>query len=274
MPEIDSATGREIPIEPGSEELDEAERERIRREEIRAREEIETLEDVGPLTLNDALLEFQKRAIRITKDATAKVKTQKGADFSYKYVKLETLLDEVLPVLNELGMIWTTQPCTLDDGQTPALKYELRFVHTDETIGGRMPLMLRQGTPQDLGAAISYARRYSMIALLNLATEDDEDGQIRTSQGGGEGRGVKRITRERATRIVAQATQAGLIGWPEPGGNLLQLAAAHVHGGDIDVLSSKRDAIEALMVLTQEEANQITTWIERKVTEKAGGEDE
>jgi hypothetical protein len=211
-----------------------------------------------PRSLGEALLFFQRRAIKITKNATAKVQTQKGPGYEYSYLTLDKLLDEVLPVLTELGLLWISYPTTLDDGQTPALSYRMEFMPNGDGESGyleqKMPLMLRGGTPQDLGAAISFARRYSMLAVLNLAPDKDEDGQIATQQPGGK-RGVKKLTRAKARQLIEQADQAGVK-------DKLRLAANHAHKSDIG-----EDLERGLMTLSPAEGQQVAEWVAKKARE-------
>jgi hypothetical protein len=211
-----------------------------------------------PRSLGEALLFFQRRAIKITKNATAQVQTQKGPGYTYDYLTLDKLLDEVLPVLTELGLLWISYPTTLDDGQTPALLYRMEFMPNGDGEPGyleqKMPLMLRGGTPQDLGAAISFARRYSMLAVLNLAPDKDEDGQIATQQPGGK-RGVKKLTRAKARQLIEQADQAGVK-------DKLRLAANHAHKSDIG-----EDLERGLMTLSPAEGQQVAEWVAKKARE-------
>jgi hypothetical protein len=223
-----------------------------------------------PRSLGEALLFFQRRAIKITKNATAKVQTQKGPGYEYSYLTLDKLLDEVLPVLDELNLTWTNRMTTLADGQTPALHYSLTWLPDlnaepevmGKIIGPRMPevledktpLMLRGGTPQDLGAAVSFARRYAMLAVLNLAPDKDEDGQISTQQPGGK-RGVKKLTRAKARQLIEQADQAGVK-------DKLRLAANHAHKSDIG-----EDLERGLMTLSPAEGQQVAEWVAKKARE-------
>lgn len=39
-----------------------------------------------------------------------------------------------------------------------------------------MPLLLSEHDSQGLGSAVTYARRYSISAVLNLVADDDDDG--------------------------------------------------------------------------------------------------
>jgi hypothetical protein len=59
--------------------------------------------------------------------------------------------------------------------------YRLIHAATDQNITGTMPLLLGKADSQGFGSAITYARRYSLCAVLNLVADDDDDGH-RASQ--------------------------------------------------------------------------------------------
>jgi len=121
-----------------------------------------------PATLAAALVLLQSRLPRITKDDEAQAGSR-----TYRYANLASIHDAILPLLGELGLYWTCCP-TLMDGQL-VLDYALTHV-AGPSIGGQYPLP-SSGTPQQIGSAITYARRYTLTAVLGIApAEDDDDG--------------------------------------------------------------------------------------------------
>lgn len=121
--------------------------------------------------INAALSALQGRLPRISKDLTANVKSERtGAQFKYSYADLAQISRELLPLLSELGMAFVARP-TWNDGRF-VLAYEL--LHTSgEFKDGEYPLPDR-GTPQEIGSAITYARRYCLCAVTGLAPDDDD----------------------------------------------------------------------------------------------------
>ncbi len=108
-------------------------------------------------------------------DMPAIQKTKINPAFRSKYVSLDSLMSEVMPVLNRHGLIWVTLPGRDEHGD-PALTYRLIHAQTGEAITGTMPLMLSKTDPQGQGSAITYARRYSLMAVLGLVADEDDDG--------------------------------------------------------------------------------------------------
>jgi hypothetical protein len=122
-----------------------------------------------PGSLAAALIQLQSRLPRITKDDEAQVGTR-----SYRYANLASIHDAVFPLLADCGLYWTCVPTMTDGAFT--LDYALTHL-SGESIGGHYPLGT-SGTPQQVGSAITYARRYTLTAVLGIApAEDDDDGQ-------------------------------------------------------------------------------------------------
>lgn len=93
-----------------------------------------------------------------------------------KYATLETVLDVIGEPLRTNGLTYT-QPVEIRDGQ-PVVVTKLIHVVTGEMIESVYPLVSKDPQdPQKLGGSLTYARRYSLLALLGLAPEDD-DGQL------------------------------------------------------------------------------------------------
>lgn len=85
-----------------------------------------------------------------------------------------------MPALNAAG-IAVVQPVEqwADD-----LAVVTRFIHgaSGETLETPMPLLLGKRDMQGLGSAITYARRYGLMALAGIAPEDD-DGNAAAASG-------------------------------------------------------------------------------------------
>jgi hypothetical protein len=128
-----------------------------------------------------ALAAVQAKLPTIAKDKTAKVKTKTGSDYSYAYVDLATISAAVLPLLADNGLAWTTLP-TLDDSGRFVLNYALRHV-SGEALDGAYPLP-SNGSPQEIGSAITYARRYTLCSVVGIAPDEDDDGAAATKAHG------------------------------------------------------------------------------------------
>ena len=108
--------------------------------------------------LETQLLEFQKKISVIKKDS-------KNPHFKNTYASLTQILGEVKPVLNVLGIL-LTQP--IKDGKVGT---ELSYNGIKEFSFVDLP---NNQTPQQLGSAITYFRRYTLASLLALEIDDDD----------------------------------------------------------------------------------------------------
>jgi hypothetical protein len=124
-------------------------------------------------TLAAAIAAFQASLPVVKKTKTAKVKTKSGETYTYSYADLAEVSTLVLPLLGKQGLSFTSRP-TLLDGRF-VLAYKLMH-ESGEFEAGEYPLP-PGGSAQELGSAISYARRYALCSVVGVAAEDDDDGQ-------------------------------------------------------------------------------------------------
>ena len=88
--------------------------------------------------------------------------------FGRKYATLASVLDAVRKPLssNGLALVQLIQP----EGLVTVLMHE-----SGQSIRSVAPLP-QNALPQVLGSALTYMRRYSVMAMLNVAPDDDDDG--------------------------------------------------------------------------------------------------
>ncbi len=91
--------------------------------------------------------------------------------YNYKYAPLEVVRRAVLPTLHKHGLAVMQYPVSDDDrvGVTTYLVHQ-SGEYVQETFMTRLP----KTDPQSVGAAITYYRRYSLLACLGLAPEDED----------------------------------------------------------------------------------------------------
>ncbi len=112
-----------------------------------------------------ALCKVQNTVGVIHRTATGQIGKRK-----YQYTPLDSLLTIVKPKLEEHGLAVVQLP-----GDR---RLRTMLLHTSgQYIGSEMSLEMEvTGDPQAQGSAITYARRYALIAILNLAPDSDDDG--------------------------------------------------------------------------------------------------
>lgn len=116
--------------------------------------------------------------------------------FHSKYADLLSVWDACRDDLaaNDLSV---TQIADMDSEGRAVL--ETVLMHTSgEWIKGRLPLSTVKTDPQGQGSAITYARRYSLSAIIGLCTEEDDDAEAAMSRGKAKGK-QKGSTESRTT---------------------------------------------------------------------------
>jgi len=94
---------------------------------------------------------------------------------NYRFASLPAIIDATRPLLASNGISVLQETITTEDG----IGCTTRLVHVSGEWIELGPLLLpRAGTAQDNGSALTYARRYSLSAALNLAPDEDDDGAV------------------------------------------------------------------------------------------------
>lgn len=102
------------------------------------------------------------------------LKTKTNPHLKAKYADLSACVEAVIDALNDNGiaLLQPTHECA--DG----VLVETLFVHESGEVlsAGKLHVPAVKQDPQGYGSALTYARRYSLMAACGLAPEDD-DGQ-------------------------------------------------------------------------------------------------
>jgi hypothetical protein len=113
-----------------------------------------------------------KAFVEAQKEFAPALKTSTNPHFRSKYVDLSGCVEAVLDALNNHGfaLIQKTHDC--ENG----VKVETIFMYeTGEQIsGGVISVPADKHNAQGYGSALTYARRYSLMAACGIAPEDDD----------------------------------------------------------------------------------------------------
>lgn len=116
-----------------------------------------------------ALVKFQGVVSNPNKARTASMGT-----YSYTYAALPDIVEELREVLAAYGLAVIQSVGSYEGNVT----ISTLVMHESGQWIESEPLSMPSGSkPQDIGSAITYARRYSYAATLGLVTDDDADGQ-------------------------------------------------------------------------------------------------
>jgi hypothetical protein len=123
-------------------------------------------------SIEAALIAFQAEMPVVGKNQTADIPTKNGGSFSYSYADLADVSAAAMPLLTRHGLAFTCCPRSTEWG------YELTGVLLHVS-GGRIEgsLPLHGNTPQDIGSALTYARRYLLGCMTGIVTDNDDDGR-------------------------------------------------------------------------------------------------
>jgi len=101
-----------------------------------------------------------------------------GKAHNYRYVKLEDIMQTIIPLADANGFRISHQQSEDEKGEFLVTKIEHVSGWTDAT---RTPLRYAVNddtgkTMQSMGSALTYARRYGISCLLGITADEDDDG--------------------------------------------------------------------------------------------------
>ena len=124
---------------------------------------------------HDAMVAMDEKLPRINKDGKIEIK---GSTKAILFASFENLNRQIKPILRDYGFRLNFQPDTAPSGQGIVVHCHLtRGLYRESCT---VPVSTSAASPamnaqQSVGAAISYAKRYGAIALLNIETEAAQD---------------------------------------------------------------------------------------------------
>ena len=121
-----------------------------------------------------ALVAFQGEITNPKKTHTAHIVSGRtGGKFAYHYAPLAEIADHVKPILSKRGLA-VIQMVSANNVDLTVLATRL-YHKSGQYIESCYPIP-KLTDPQAMGSAVTYARRYSLCAILGIAAEDDDDG--------------------------------------------------------------------------------------------------
>jgi ERF superfamily len=119
--------------------------------------------------LAKSLAKFQSECPKITLSKQVSVLTKAGGTYTFNYAELSHIIEITRPFLVKHGLS-VSQPLQEDGTVLTLLIHESgQYIESKLKITG-------ETTPQGIGSAITYARRYSYTSILGIVAESDDDG--------------------------------------------------------------------------------------------------
>lgn len=129
-----------------------------------------------------ALMEFQSK-VELVK------KTAENDFFKSKYADLGSIIETIKKPLSDAKLSYVQMPFGTN-------KLVTILMHESGEFFKSIVDMAPKGTsPQEVGSAITYYRRYSLSAILGIATEEDDDGNASSGAGQESSRPAKTETK-------------------------------------------------------------------------------
>ena len=108
------------------------------------------------------------------KNRTVRVQMKTGGSYVFSYATLDAIIDSVRKPLSENGLAFIHQVSNEPQGRYRLITTLMHASGQSLTI--EIPMMIAEQSNQAFGSALSYAKRYSLCALLGVAADEDDDG--------------------------------------------------------------------------------------------------
>ena len=129
-------------------------------------------------TIAAALAKAQAQLVNPEKSLVATIRSDEasGSERSFRYAPLSSGLDIVRKTLSQ-HEIATVQTTSIDESAGMVRLSTVLAHASGEWIASDWPVcpLAETERPQQMGAALTYARRYSLFTLVGIAGEDDMD---------------------------------------------------------------------------------------------------
>lgn len=133
------------------------------------------------ISRSESITEIAKAFVKFQAEVKNPFNSTENSFFGNKYATLADVLNEVRPVMAKHGLSILQIP-SIEKGMvclTTLLLHESgEWIEPD-------PLMMsvEKQNAQGIGSSLTYARRYSISAILGVASEDDDDGNEASQPG-------------------------------------------------------------------------------------------
>lgn len=142
--------------------------------EAELRAQIDELKRKPPVNLYAAIHKAQAQIETVRKNG-------ENPHFKSKYATLDEIWETVRKAVNDAGLIVF---CTIETrGDKKELTTHVAEIKSGEEVSCSFPIVAQATGPQAIGSAMTYARRYTLTALLEIVTGDgaDDDGEAATN---------------------------------------------------------------------------------------------
>ncbi len=94
-----------------------------------------------------------------------------------KYPTIANVIKTIKPTLYELGIVYTQNP-TIENNEDVLKTRIFLAENPSDFIESTIRLLMPKNDMQQLGGAITYARRYALVSLLGIIAHDDDGTEV------------------------------------------------------------------------------------------------
>lgn len=138
---------------------------------------------------SESIAELGKALVKAQAMMAPAVKDARNPFLGTRYASLSSVMEACREALLKNGLAVVQSPAPAPEHLGPNfIGLSTRLIHAEsgQWISGLTVIPLAKPDPQGMGAAISYARRYALSAMLGIVSEDDNDCETRTPQRNGQ----------------------------------------------------------------------------------------
>jgi hypothetical protein len=161
--------------------------------------------------LASAMVQAAQELTDIKRGGSASIPTKSGGSYSYKYATLPDILQTARPILARHGLVVIQNA---SEGHGESVDISTMIIHSsgEYLVLDSLPMPMGH-TAQETGSAITYGRRYQLLAALGLAADDDDDGASaapRSTQSRATSTGPRPVTEAQKNALIRMASERGL----------------------------------------------------------------
>lgn len=151
--------------------------------------------------MTEAVAAFQAECPSIKKGRTARIATKAGGSYSYTFASLDEIARAIRPILHKHGLSYTWDS-VVDEGHLTCTCILRHVEGAEDRAMFRCPTDTKaeMSGAQATAAALTYARRQSLVQVLGLTTTDDDTD-------GADPKGAEKITEAQVADIYALADE-------------------------------------------------------------------
>tara|TARA_R100000773_G_C4215968_1_gene114714 strand:- start:866 stop:1456 length:591 start_codon:yes stop_codon:yes gene_type:complete len=150
--------------------------------------------------------------------------------YKSRFASLQSVIDAAKPALNANGIAFIQKSIPTENGIGVET---VLYGYGEEISTGIVEMPAQKASPQNVGSALTYAKRYSLAMAVGIAADEDDDGEAAEPKDAAQAQSPKKpLAADVVSDIEAKAKQASI---------------------DIDRITN-RYGVHSLKDLSQEEA--------------------